>query len=209
MITFLYFHRIAKDQRFERLPCLHKGTYADDCIVQRIMQVCTHESAYCRFYVILVCNYTPRKLCLWKGILFSRCPSVRPNERKSDRASVTFCFLNILKNHRWNFIKFCKHIHMYKANISKNNSGLGANTIGVTGQLRYLEFQGNGENTSSFPKFEIANYDVTRIHVHEQKCVHSNFRKIGIATKRVYACNPLCTTRTFYPQISWSVYGCG
>ena len=41
-----------------------------------------------------------------------------------------------------------------------------------TGELRYLEFQGNGENTSSFPKFEIANYDVTRIHVHEQKCVH-------------------------------------
>ena len=38
-----------------------------------------------------------------------------------------------------------------------------------TGQLRYLEFQGNGENTSSFPKFEIANYDVTRIHVHEEK----------------------------------------
>ena len=30
-----------------------------------------------------------------------------------------------------------------------------------TGQLRYLEFQGIGENTSSFPKFEIANYDVT------------------------------------------------
>ena len=29
-----------------------------------------------------------------------------------------------------------------------------------TGKLRYLEFQGNAENTSSFPKFEIANYDV-------------------------------------------------
>ena len=42
----------------------------------------------------------------------------------------------------------------------------------TTGELRYLEFQGNGENTSSFPKFEIANYDVTRIHAHEQKCVH-------------------------------------
>ena len=36
---------------------------------------------------------------------------------------------------------------------------------GCTGQLRYLEFQGNGENTSSFPKFEIANYDVTRTFV--------------------------------------------
>ena len=24
-------------------------------------------------------HYTPRKLCLWEGILFSRCPSDRPN----------------------------------------------------------------------------------------------------------------------------------
>lgn len=30
--------RIIKDSRFERLPCLHKGTYADDCIVQRVTQ---------------------------------------------------------------------------------------------------------------------------------------------------------------------------
>ncbi|KAK8936312.1 hypothetical protein KSP39_PZI013619 [Platanthera zijinensis] len=28
--------RIAKDPRFERLPCTHKGTYADDCIVDRV-----------------------------------------------------------------------------------------------------------------------------------------------------------------------------
>ena len=26
-------------------------------------------------------NYTPRKLCLWEGILFSRCPKVRPTHR--------------------------------------------------------------------------------------------------------------------------------
>lgn len=31
--------RIAKDPRFERLPCTHKGTYADDCLVNRVMQV--------------------------------------------------------------------------------------------------------------------------------------------------------------------------
>ncbi|GFY92475.1 PIN domain-like family protein [Actinidia rufa] len=30
---------IAKDHRFERLPCTHKGTYADDCIVDRVTQV--------------------------------------------------------------------------------------------------------------------------------------------------------------------------
>lgn len=31
--------RIIKDPRFERLPCNHRGTYADDCIVNRVMQV--------------------------------------------------------------------------------------------------------------------------------------------------------------------------
>ncbi|CAO2594304.1 rRNA-processing protein FCF1 homolog [Lemmus lemmus] len=30
--------RIAKDPRFDRLPCTHKGTYADDCLVQRVTQ---------------------------------------------------------------------------------------------------------------------------------------------------------------------------
>ena len=31
--------RIARDPRFERLPCMHKGTYADDCLVNRVTQV--------------------------------------------------------------------------------------------------------------------------------------------------------------------------
>ena len=44
--------------------------------------------------------------------------SVCPTIRSSDRVSVTLSFLNILKNHCWNFIKFCKHIHRYKANTS-------------------------------------------------------------------------------------------
>ncbi|CAL7946485.1 unnamed protein product [Xylocopa violacea] len=30
--------RIVKDPRFERLHCMHKGTYADDCIVNRVTQ---------------------------------------------------------------------------------------------------------------------------------------------------------------------------
>ena len=47
----------------------------------------------------LVSYYTPRKLCLWEGILFSRCPSERSTDRPSECASVTFCFLNILENH--------------------------------------------------------------------------------------------------------------
>ncbi|CAE1276451.1 UTP24 [Acanthosepion pharaonis] len=30
--------KVIKDSRFERLTCLHKGTYADDCLVQHITQ---------------------------------------------------------------------------------------------------------------------------------------------------------------------------
>uniref|UniRef100_A0A2K5MH14 PIN domain-containing protein n=1 Tax=Cercocebus atys TaxID=9531 RepID=A0A2K5MH14_CERAT len=30
--------KITKDPRFEGLPCTHKGTYADDCLVQRVTQ---------------------------------------------------------------------------------------------------------------------------------------------------------------------------
>ncbi|XP_023234220.1 rRNA-processing protein FCF1 homolog [Centruroides sculpturatus] len=40
--------RIVKDPRFERLPCLHKGTYADDCIVQRVTQ---HKC-----YIVATCD---------------------------------------------------------------------------------------------------------------------------------------------------------
>ena len=31
--------RLAKDPRFERVPCTHKGTYADDCLVNRVTVV--------------------------------------------------------------------------------------------------------------------------------------------------------------------------
>jgi len=40
--------RIAKDPRFERLPCQHKGTYADDCLVNRVNQ---H-----RCYIVATCD---------------------------------------------------------------------------------------------------------------------------------------------------------
>ena len=30
--------RIARDERWERLICSHKGTYADDCIVDRVIK---------------------------------------------------------------------------------------------------------------------------------------------------------------------------
>lgn len=31
--------KMIKDSRFERITCMHKGTYADDCIVNRVTQV--------------------------------------------------------------------------------------------------------------------------------------------------------------------------
>jgi U3 small nucleolar RNA-associated protein 24 len=40
--------RIAKDPRFERLPCAHSGTYADDCLVQRVQQ---HKC-----YIVATCD---------------------------------------------------------------------------------------------------------------------------------------------------------
>ncbi|TVY83234.1 rRNA-processing protein fcf1 [Lachnellula suecica] len=30
--------KIARDERWERQPCDHKGTYADDCIVDRVQK---------------------------------------------------------------------------------------------------------------------------------------------------------------------------
>jgi U3 small nucleolar RNA-associated protein 24 len=47
-INFCYVYRIARDPRFERLPCSHKGTYADDCLVNRVMQ---HKC-----YIVATCD---------------------------------------------------------------------------------------------------------------------------------------------------------
>ena len=57
-------------------------------------------------------HYTPRKLCLCWGILFSLCPCVCA----CVRPSVTFCFFNNLESHCWIFIKPCKHVHICKTN---------------------------------------------------------------------------------------------
>jgi len=40
--------KIVKDPRFERLPCMHKGTYADDCLLQRVTQ---HKA-----YIVATCD---------------------------------------------------------------------------------------------------------------------------------------------------------
>lgn len=40
--------RLAKDPRFERIPCSHKGTYADDCLFNRVNE---H-----RCYIVATCD---------------------------------------------------------------------------------------------------------------------------------------------------------
>ncbi|KAI1391162.1 Fcf1-domain-containing protein [Hypoxylon trugodes] len=45
--------RVARDERWERLQCDHKGVYADDCIVDRVMKhriyiVATNDKDLCR-----------------------------------------------------------------------------------------------------------------------------------------------------------------
>jgi len=39
--------RIVKDPRFERLRCMHKGIYADDCLLQRVQQHKCYIMATC------------------------------------------------------------------------------------------------------------------------------------------------------------------
>ncbi|CAL5220514.1 g2546 [Coccomyxa viridis] len=45
--------KVAKDPRVERLPCLHSGTYADDCICERVRQ---H-----RCYIVATCDRDLRR----------------------------------------------------------------------------------------------------------------------------------------------------
>ncbi|KAH7099675.1 Fcf1-domain-containing protein [Auriculariales sp. MPI-PUGE-AT-0066] len=45
--------RVARDPRFERLPCSHTGTYADDCLIQRV-------SAH-RCYIVATCDRELRR----------------------------------------------------------------------------------------------------------------------------------------------------
>lgn len=40
--------KVARDKRFQRVKCCHKGTYADDCLVQR----CTAH----RIYIVATCD---------------------------------------------------------------------------------------------------------------------------------------------------------
>ena len=51
--------------------------------------------------------------------------------RQSVRLSVTFCFLNILKSHCWNFINLCKHFIFARKILLTEKEGLEANSFRV------------------------------------------------------------------------------
>ena len=49
----LWLCSVARDPRFERLPCTHQGTYADDCLVQRVT---AHKC-----YIVATCDRELRR----------------------------------------------------------------------------------------------------------------------------------------------------
>ena len=53
--------------------------------------------------------YTQDREFIRASVCASVCPSVRP--------SVTICFFNILKTHRWNFMKLYRHLDINGANM--------------------------------------------------------------------------------------------
>ena len=51
--TYSTLCRVARDPRFERLTCSHRGTYADDCLIDRITQ---HKC-----YIVATCDKDLRR----------------------------------------------------------------------------------------------------------------------------------------------------
>ena len=79
--------------------------------------ICWHPSLL--FFKVSNFNYTPRQNEVLRGVYCFHVvrPSVRVSVRASVRPSVTFCFFNILKTHWWNFMKLCRHLYIYGANM--------------------------------------------------------------------------------------------
>jgi hypothetical protein len=53
VLTVHYVGSVARDPRFERLSCSHTGTYADDCLVQRVT---SHKC-----YIVATCDRELRR----------------------------------------------------------------------------------------------------------------------------------------------------
>lgn len=55
--------RIARDERWERLKCDHKGVYADDCLVERV-QKHKSELSYSLVHSSRILKHQLREACL-------------------------------------------------------------------------------------------------------------------------------------------------
>ena len=98
---------------------------------------------YVLAYQLLLYYTPPNFVCGGYTVFtFSVLASVRPSVCSSVYPSVTFCFLNIFKSHCWNFIKPCKHVHIYK--VSK-----GAKIRNPYNQVPHLTQDTNGKVTNS------------------------------------------------------------
>ena len=53
VVIYSFFFSVARDPRFERLKCSHSGTYADDCLVQRVT---AHKC-----YIVATCDRELRR----------------------------------------------------------------------------------------------------------------------------------------------------
>ena len=93
------------------------------CAIEFFLQVWVGFESHQRHWAVslsktlyLLHHYTPANFVCGGYTVFtlsvcvSVCACVRP--------SLTLCFLNILKSHRWIFIKPCKHVHICKTNTS-------------------------------------------------------------------------------------------
>lgn len=81
--------RIARDERWERLQCDHKGVYADDCIVDRVMKNKVYIVATNDLDLKRRSKQSPHTPSALGGMILipsskedSRCPDYERGERK-------------------------------------------------------------------------------------------------------------------------------
>uniref|UniRef100_A0A2K6UJT4 FCF1 rRNA-processing protein n=1 Tax=Saimiri boliviensis boliviensis TaxID=39432 RepID=A0A2K6UJT4_SAIBB len=72
--------RITKEPRFEQLPCTHKGTYADDCLVQRVTQP--------KCYIVATVDQDlKRRICKIPGV-----PIMYISNHRYNTERISFCY---------------------------------------------------------------------------------------------------------------------
>ena len=111
------------------------------------------------------------------------------------------CFLNIVRSHWWNFIKPCKHIHLYMTNTyNKKKIRARANSMGVISLynsywLLYMHsaFMGRSTPTTAFdeinPILYLHNVDILNMCMKKFGAI---FFCIMFSCPCVFACHCVC-----------------